>query len=543
MTAVDPGTRVRHPLDVFHSTFNPDGTNVAAGMIPMADGLGQVEYVDASSIVSSDTIDANAAPYSCANDGVTDMTAGRQAAIDAAYTAAAAGNGIGIVEYDEGIYLHSGALQTTGNYYAQVMLPTRAVTSSKVVIIERPKRRSGVGLPSGFQSTTQLGAVVFKSSLTGQTYSGTHGTPSVTGGPDPQKTGTFSNVCYISQGISYRQAANPSLCNLNLQLMYQAIVEDSFHDTSDTVAGGITQPTAVTGIAVLMPIVNNNALAEYRGNNWAIGYYAGFGISEHSNAENLTAYRCYVGLNIQGDYYHAAIVQLATVEHCPYVIATVDPSAGIVNPTGASGYATFNIDLLTIEDATSTWAVPTYHVNDPGNDYHGRVRYLRVVPGTGTVTGALTVNGATNLARDDLTTLPSSGGAPTTADYLVGTANGSLSAEIVVGTTPNGELGGTWGAITVDGTHSGSAHADFIAKAFIAAKGDLIGASANDTPAIVTVGSDGKVLTADSTVSAGVSWQTPGSAHYLVVASSHSTPLIFGDLVQTSAGDDLIYTS
>ncbi len=34
-----------------------------------------------------------------------------------------------------------------------------------------------------------------------------------------------------------------------------------------------------------------------------------------------------------------------------------------------------------------------------------------------------------------------------------------------------------------------------------------------------------------------------GTAHYLVIASSHSTPLIFGDLVQTTAGDDLIYTT
>src|SRR3990167_1717999 len=50
------------------------------------------------------------------------------------------------------------------------------------------------------------------------------------------------------------------------------------------------------------------------------------------------------------------------------------------------------------------------------------------------------------------------GGAPTDADYLVGTANAGLSAEIVVGTTPGGELGGTWGSPTVDATHSGSAH-------------------------------------------------------------------------------------
>jgi len=41
-------------------------------------------------------------------------------------------------------------------------------------------------------------------------------------------------------------------------------------------------------------------------------------------------------------------------------------------------------------------------------------------------------------------------GAPDDADYLVGTANGSLSAEIVVGTTPGGELGGTWASPTLD---------------------------------------------------------------------------------------------
>lgn len=44
----------------------------------------------------------------------------------------------------------------------------------------------------------------------------------------------------------------------------------------------------------------------------------------------------------------------------------------------------------------------------------------------------------------------SSGSAPDSVDYLVGTANGTLSAEIVVGTTPGGELGGTWASPTLD---------------------------------------------------------------------------------------------
>ena len=57
---------------------------------------------------------------------------------------------------------------------------------------------------------------------------------------------------------------------------------------------------------------------------------------------------------------------------------------------------------------------------------------------------------------DDVT--DSGGTAPSGADYLVGTSNGGLSAEIVVGTTPGGELGGTWDSPTIDTTHSGSSH-------------------------------------------------------------------------------------
>jgi hypothetical protein len=53
----------------------------------------------------------------------------------------------------------------------------------------------------------------------------------------------------------------------------------------------------------------------------------------------------------------------------------------------------------------------------------------------------------------------SGSGAPDDADYLVGTAHAGLSAEVVVGPTPGGELGGTWASPTVDATHSGSTHA------------------------------------------------------------------------------------
>lgn len=136
--------------------------------------------------------------------------------------------------------------------------------------------------------------------------------------------------------------------------------------------------------------------------------------------------------------------------------------------------------------------------------------------------------------------LPESTGAPATSDYLVGTSDSGLSAEIVVGTSPGGELGGTWASPTVDATHSGSAHVALTSNTPAAvsttgavgsgtasakddhvhahetahlahdtlwdAKGDLVAATGADTASKLSLGTNGYVLTADSSVSNGVKW-------------------------------------
>lgn len=51
-----------------------------------------------------------------------------------------------------------------------------------------------------------------------------------------------------------------------------------------------------------------------------------------------------------------------------------------------------------------------------------------------------------------------------------------------------------------------------IQNAIVDAKGDLIAATAADTPARLAVGTNGQVLTADSTASTGLAWATPASA-------------------------------
>jgi len=54
--------------------------------------------------------------------------------------------------------------------------------------------------------------------------------------------------------------------------------------------------------------------------------------------------------------------------------------------------------------------------------------------------------------------------------------------------------------------------ANAIQNTIVDAKGDLISATAADTPARLAVGTNGQVLTADSTASTGIKWATPATA-------------------------------
>jgi hypothetical protein len=95
------------------------------------------------------------------------------------------------------------------------------------------------------------------------------------------------------------------------------------------------------------------------------------------------------------------------------------------------------------------------------------------VPPGGTADQVLTKDSGTDYDTSWQDAQGGGGGAPDDADYLVGTAHGDLSAEIVVGTSPGGELGGTWASPTVDASHSGSTHAAVQAAAEATAAGAL----------------------------------------------------------------------
>jgi hypothetical protein len=116
--------------------------------------------------------------------------------------------------------------------------------------------------------------------------------------------------------------------------------------------------------------------------------------------------------------------------------------------------------------------------------------------GSAALTGDVTLSEGANVTltqvgQDIEIAATGAAGAPSTVDYLVGTADGGLSNEIVVGATPGGELGGTWASPTVDATHAGSTHTA-ATDTHIADAADAHDASAIsvDSTTLVGVGTD-----------------------------------------------------
>lgn len=93
-------------------------------------------------------------------------------------------------------------------------------------------------------------------------------------------------------------------------------------------------------------------------------------------------------------------------------------------------------------------------------------------------------------------------------DWATVVSAGSISVPVAV------SEGGT-GATTAAGARTAfdvPSTTEAVLKSIVDAKGDLIAASADNTPVRVAVGSNGQVLTANSAASGGVDWQSVGSA-------------------------------
>jgi hypothetical protein len=217
--------------------------------------------------------------------------------------------------------------------------------------------------------------------------------------------------------------------------------------------------------------------------------------------------------------------------------STSGPGGGDAGPmpVGANGEADHGVSIR----ATRCDHVhPHSDLSDHSSEIHHHASSVEFTP-TGTI-AATTVQAAIAEVASE-----AASGAPTTADYLVGTAQGGLSAEIVVGTTPGGELGGTWASPTVDATHSGSTHSA-ATDTHIADATD-----AHDASAISIVDSGAHFASTDVEgalqelgVGSGVTAASIAAFGFvgpILISDTPSTPLVFADLIQNEDQNDLVY--
>lgn len=117
---------------------------------------------------------------------------------------------------------------------------------------------------------------------------------------------------------------------------------------------------------------------------------------------------------------------------------------------------------------------------------------------------------STDLVKDGATAIAALGQDIDTA--LVDLKGGTTGQ--VLSKTSNTDLDFTW--VAQDDSNA-------IQNAIVDAKGDLISATAADTPARLAVGTNGQVLTADSTAATGIKWATPTAVSGPAFSASPST--------------------
>jgi hypothetical protein len=140
---------------------------------------------------------------------------------------------------------------------------------------------------------------------------------------------------------------------------------------------------------------------------------------------------------------------------------------------------------------------------------------------------------STDLVKDGATAIELLGDSiDTTLVDLKGGTTGQVLSK-----TSGTDMDFTW--VTTDDTNA-------IQNAIVDAKGDLIGATAADTPARLAVGANGTVLTADSAETTGLKWVAPASGKVLQVISattSTSTTITSASFTDTTLTATITPTS
>jgi hypothetical protein len=173
--------------------------------------------------------------------------------------------------------------------------------------------------------------------------------------------------------------------------------------------------------------------------------------------------------------------------------ASVSASGASVSASDASNSAALSLDWATKTDAPVS-----------GSDYGAKYYALEAAASSASATvSASSALASANSAAASFDSFDDRYlGAKTTDPTLDNDGNALLTGALYFNSVSNAMkvyTGSAWAVVAADSNL-------FILKSLLDAKGDLIAASANDTPARLAVGTNGFVLTADSAETTGLKW-------------------------------------
>ncbi len=420
-----------------------------------------------------------------AGDGTTDDTAALQAWIT---SVTASGTKSGWFFFEPGTYLIAG----------NITLPAVSTSASQIMLTfqgpaHAPFQALGpLATPGGY-------AILKGTATTGTaTIDGTAG----------------SNIAVAIHDLICIGNNNPTITFWHLQNTYPGPIT-GLQISTVSYTGGATLPTHTGAYGITLPgRVNSNLVTVEVSVG---GYYTGVRWTELATGVIVIG-NCIVGVELPFMNHASVITQLQYTDTVYGVYCSGQNATDILLMDSQHGGGSF----ATVAD-----------IYDPSNNWYGTVTWM-----DGIGANTFTVSGGAHVLYSQIG--QAQPGSYATPAIVLGTAAAAGAA--TTGIRSDSTIVAFDVTVPVTQALGDSAATG---SAVVAARRDhKHGMPALSTATPLVESGSGAVGT--GTLSSREDHVHPAASatsHYLVIASSHSTPLIFDDLVQTSAGDDLVYTT
>jgi hypothetical protein len=341
-----------------------------------------------------------------AGNGSTDDTTAFQAWIT---SVTANGTKSGRFRFEPGTYLIGGALQDTGAFNGQILLPNVSTSATQITLTFQGPARPPFALHGSEPAPSPAGFAILNSTLTGAS-----GTAAVISGGNSGSNNIEVNVI----DLVCLAPDNPTMSWWNLEHTQGGRRSGVFISADAPWPSNTpTQPTHSNAYGIKLPGRQMSNYSEEDG-ILAFAFYTGIKLGELCVAHGLIAGSCIYGLELPNTDF-------------PFSIDTYTQTA-CTNGINVTGDTYGFIKNYSGEHSTLTWHAGGVDLYDPSNYLHGDIRWVGVLTGVGN-DHTFAVTGGSNCSHSEIG--PAGGiavtGTPTVGQAPVATSSSTASWQTI----------------------------------------------------------------------------------------------------------------